>query len=453
MTTPSPENADYEYSLQIATLAYIYGYAPVTQQVLMAQDLIDRAPMNTMYYSESPSSASNQIFSGSNVDTLYATAWLDLTNTPVLLETPDTKNKDLWYTVQLLDMYTNTIENVPGLDKKKKKHTYLIIGPNNTIEEMNAHPNVSYGIKIIQAPTNIVYLVSRVEIANHDIDSASQVLHEIKVKPLFRDAEVLNIDPYNFDIYTSIYFYGALMSLMNYNPPSANEAPLVNLFKSIGLDPAIPFDPETLSTETQQALDNAVPLALEQIVPYGYLYSNNLVLINNWLAGTEFGSYNFDYMRRDFVAFGGSAGNVPIEQYYLTTIQDGTNAYFDGSLHNYKIHFDADGSNYPKTNENGFWSITLYVNNGELVYGFNLELYDNVDNKYALGTNNNDLIFNGDWSLDLFIQHTAPLSPEEQANWLPCPDGPFRLIFRTYSATVDEIYFPNIPAVIVNDPI
>jgi hypothetical protein len=35
-----------------------------------------------------------------------------------------------------------------------------------------------------------------------------------------------------------------------------------------------------------------------------------------------------------------------------------------------------------------------------------------------------------DGSLEIQIQHAAP--PQGEANWLPVPDGPFRLVLRTY---------------------
>lgn len=451
MTTPSPENAVYEYTLNVATLAYIYGYAPMTQYVLMAQDIIDRAPMNAMYYSSSPASASSQIFSGANADCLYATAWLDLTNTPIILETPDTRNQEMWHTIQLLDMYTNTVKNLPGIDKKKKPKYYLIIGPNNNIEDFANHPNVSYGVKIIQVPTNIIYLVARVAVLYYDVDTSLQVLHSIKIQQMYRDADVLNIDPFTPDIFTTPSFFTALVNLMNYNAPPAGEGTLINLFKSIGIDPASTFDPESLSTEAQTALADAIDIALPEIIPFGYLYGTGIVTTNRWTGGTKLGIYDFDYLRRDFMAFGGSAGNVPIEQNYFTCIQDSTGALLNGANHKYKMHFDSDRSQYPIMFPTGFWSITLYVNTGQLVYGFNLQLYDNEINKYSVGTNNNNLITNGDWSLDLFIQHEAPTDPLELANWLPCPAGPFRLIFRVYSGTVDQIYFPNIPAIVIND--
>lgn len=451
MTTPTAENAIYEYTKQVALEAYIYGYAPVTQFNLMARDLAYRAPMNEMFYMSGASTPSDQIFSGPNADTVYATAWLDLTNTPVFIDTPDTKNQTLWFTIQLLDAYTNTITNIPGISKQRKPQKFIVIGPNVTTNDVKVNPNIARDVRIVYSPTNLVYLVSRTSIPNHDIDTAVSISQQIKIKPMYRNSVVLEIEPFSTDIFTTNLFYSALLKLMKYNPPPSENAPLTNLFKTIGLDPDVEFNAESLPENVQQALTDAAIIGYQQVIPFGYLYGTSIVSSNFWLGGTDMGIWKNDYLRRDFVAYGGSAGNVSIEQNYLTCVQDSTGALVNGANHNYKMHFNSDLSNYPETT-NGFWSITLYVNS-TLVPGFNLQLYDNAINRYSLATNNNDLVYNGDYSMDIFIQHDAPTDPNEYSNWLPCPAGPFRLIFRVYSATVDQVYTPNIPALVVNDPI
>jgi hypothetical protein len=41
-----------------------------------------------------------------NVDTVYCSAWLDLSHNPVVLNVPDTD--DRYYVVQIMDAYSNT---------------------------------------------------------------------------------------------------------------------------------------------------------------------------------------------------------------------------------------------------------------------------------------------------------------------------------------------------------
>jgi len=86
------------------------------------------------------------------------------------------------------------------------------------------------------------------------------------------------------------------------------------------------------------------------------------------------------------------------------------------------------------------------------MYQFNsgITFYDNELNRYALGTNTNTLQFNLDGSLDIYIQHNSPAS-ELVSNWLPAPAAPFLLIIRLYSATMNQIYNPNLPSVDPNN--
>ena len=70
----------------------------------------------------------------------------------------------------------------------------------------------------------------------------------------------------------------------------------------------------------------------------------------------------------------------------------------------------------------GFWSLTMY---DEQFF-----FYPNPLNRYTL-SGRNQLKFNEDGSLDLYIQHDNP-GKDKEANWLPAPIGKFNLMFRFY---------------------
>ena len=73
---------------------------------------------------------------------------------------------------------------------------------------------------------------------------------------------------------------------------------------------------------------------------------------------------------------------------------------------------------------NGFWSLTLY--NSEHFF------VPNEINKYSLGTKNQDLKYNKDGSLTLYVQFTKP-SKDKESNWLPSPKNEdFSLYLRAY---------------------
>ncbi|MFD0771391.1 DUF1254 domain-containing protein [Bacillus sp. CGMCC 1.60114] len=59
---------------------------------------------------EELASLTDQFIVFPNVDTLYMYVWLDVSERPVMLLVPDTQ--DRYYTVQLLDAWTNTFANI-----------------------------------------------------------------------------------------------------------------------------------------------------------------------------------------------------------------------------------------------------------------------------------------------------------------------------------------------------
>ena len=90
----------------------------------------------------------------------------------------------------------------------------------------------------------------------------------------------------------------------------------------------------------------------------------------------------------------------------------------------YVIHFPKDLT--PPVN--AFWSLTLYDMDQFFV--------KNPINRYAIG-DRNELAYNEDGSLDIYIQHEPPEGQE--SNWLPAPEGDFNLIMRLYWPTPDII--------------
>ena len=85
-----------------------------------------------------------------------------------------------------------------------------------------------------------------------------------------------------------------------------------------------------------------------------------------------------------------------------------------------------------------FWSLTMYYD--KLPYN----LVENSIDRYVISDRTPGIRFNDDGSLDIYIQHSQPDNTLEN-NWLPAPDGPFRMLLRTYitgDAIRDGSYAP-----------
>lgn len=131
----------------------------------------------------------------------------------------------------------------------------------------------------------------------------------------------------------------------------------------------------------------------------------------------DLGSYGTDYRHRAGVAWVGLGANLPQDALYPMARVDGEGKPLSGE-HRYVMHFDKE--QLPPVN--AFWSLTMYNNRQFFV--------DNLLDRYAIGDRDN-LSFNPDGSLDIYIQHASP-GKNQESNWLPAPKDSFNLIMRLY---------------------
>ena len=215
---------------------------------------------------------------------------------------------------------------------------------------------------------------------------------------------------------TPAEYFALFAELTKANPPHANDYPMLARLQRIGMEPGKTFDLAKASPEVQQALAEAAPIALKRIEGQ---FRKAGVLENGWRTNlTAIGSYGSNYLNRAAVAFAGLGANVVDDAIYPTAISDADGQPFSSDK-NYVLHFDKD--QIPPVR--AFWSLTMY-NDRQL-------FTENPIDRYAIGDRDN-LAFNGDGSLDLYIQRDSPGADKEN-NWLPAPkSGPFSMNLRLY---------------------
>ena len=138
------------------------------------------------------------------------------------------------------------------------------------------------------------------------------------------------------------------------------------------------------------------------------------------------GNYGTDYEKRaivDKIGLGALPSDVAV---YPFTQTDITAQNLTGAK-SYVAHLPAEHAHPPVE---AFWSFTLYDKDMFFV--------PNPINRYVLN-DRSDLHYNADGSLDLYLQRNAPADPEQRKNWMPAPEGEFRVMFRLYQVSKDAL--------------
>ena len=412
---------------QIATDAYVYGYPLVTVDMTrrvvtnVAAPVGLRAPMGQFAVAREYPTAAFKDVTAPNADTLYSSAFLDLSKEPYILSLPDAHGR--YYLFPMLDGWT-TVFQVPG---KRTTGTnaqkYAITGPgwSGTLPD---------GVTQYKSPTSMVWIIGRIYCTGTPKDYAAvhKMQNEITLVPLSGYGKPYTppagtVDP-SIDMKTAVReqvnaldvaaYFNLLAQLMKDNPPSADDAPMVARIAKIGIVPGHPFDLTKLSPDAQNALKAVPKAAFGKIMSY---FKDAGKFENGWVFTTKAGIYGTDYRDRALVTAVGLGANRPQDAVYPISEADADAKPYSGA-NKYVMHFDK--GQMPPTK--GFWSLTMY--NAEYFF------VDNPLNRYTLSARNK-LKQNANGSVDLYIQHENPGSDKE-SNWLPAPADKFILMLRMY---------------------
>jgi hypothetical protein len=416
--------------------AYIYAYplvlTDVTKQIMTnvaSAETTGRAPINQFSHAMQLAKPNDKDVVLPNVDTLYSIAWLDLTSEPLILSVPDTKER--FYLLPMLDAWSDVFASPGKRTTGTQAGTFVIVGPNWSGE---LPPN----IPVIRAATNLAWIIGRTLVSNtkEDLELAHAIQKAYTLTPLskwgteYTPPSNLPVDP-SIDMTTpplkqtnnidGVTFFKRFAHLLKTNPPHAGDyqTSIINELKVIGIEPGNEFDTSALSPDQINMLNLAAKTALGQIVAFIPKLGG---AENSWLQANIIGQYGTAYLNRASMAYLGLGANIPDDAVYLRAMTDGSNVILNGA-NQYTIHFSS--GNIPQVN--GFWSVTLYNNDGYLT--------ENSIDRYTLGDRSN-LQFNADGSLDMYLQHNSP-GVDKESNWLPIPETDFNLLMRLYWKTTN----------------
>jgi hypothetical protein len=350
-----------------------------------------------------------------NFDTLYSSAWLDLTAGPVVLRALDTN--DRYFMLAMLDMWTDVFANPGKRTTGTAEQSFAVVGPGYEGELPEADG-------VIRAPTPWVWVIGRTQTNGPDDYAAVHAVQDgYTITPLHDQS--YSIDP-DEDTTTeplrrvngmsAVEFFAYASDALSTNPPHASDFSILARIARLGIVAGERFDPSGLDTGVLGEIEAGAAAARATIV--GNI-SGFGTQVNGWSISTEtIGVYGNAYLKRATVALGGLGANPPEDAVYPILLVDSDGDPTTGEQ-SYLIHFDTD--KLPPVD--AFWSITMYDAEGYQVA--------NELDRFAIG-DRDQLTHNPDGSLDILIQHTNP-GRDREANWLPAPTGPLGITMRLYA--------------------
>ena len=426
-----------EEAYEIGVEAYAYLHPIITMDITRAvltnippSVNAGAGPVNRFNHAKAFPEADFREVVRPNFDTLYSSAWLDLSQGPMVISVPDTKGR--FYILPLMDMWTDVFADLG-------KRTTGTSAGNFVLVPHGYEGETPVDMRKIVAPTTSVWIIGRIQTNGpKDYAFVHSLQAGLKITPLAewgnsnykhppqKIDESVDIKTAPFDQVVNMpadkYFaYGA--KLMKKYPPHITDVGIIARLERIGIIVGEDYDlnkqPDYIQAALKRASKDALKLMKSNIPNLGKVE-------NNWTVSTDtMGVYGNAYMKRAVVTLIG-LGAIPPED----AIYPVANADKDGNKimgeHNYMIHFDQD--KLPPVD--AFWSITMYDEKGFQVA--------NKLNRFAIG-DRDDLIFNKDGSLDIYIQHTSP-GKDKESNWLPSPEkGVLGITMRLYQPKAEAL--------------
>ena len=357
-----------------------------------------------------------------NFDTLYSLAWLDLTKGPVIVSVPDTEGR--YYLLPMLDMWTDVFA-APGKRTSGTHAAHFALVPRGW------QGTLPQGVERIDAPTPYVWIIGRTQTNGpKDYTSVHKIQDGYKITPLMYwgkhfTTPTIVVDP-SVDMkspplnqvnnMTAERYFPYAAELMKVNPPHISDWSILEKMKRVGIEPGKSLDWDNLPLAVQSGLKRAVIDALAELKKGA---NEEGRLVNGWLMNTsDIGVYGNNYRKRAIISLIGLGANVPEDAIYPLAVSDSNGQPLQGER-KYVLHFEK--SQLPPVS--AFWSVTMYDQDGFQTA--------NTLNRFALG-DRDQLQYNKDGSLDIYIQHKSP-GKNKESNWLPAPaSGQLGITMRLY---------------------
>ena len=434
------------YAYTLGVQAYVFGYPYISMPTMRwafvakppANEMTPYAPVNHFFHFRKLADASYQGGGGTNNDTLYSTAWLDLTDEPLILSHPDMGER--YFQFQLASMDSDNFGVVGKRCTGSGAGSFALVSP--TWEgDLPAGVTTAF-----RSRTNHGFILARTLVDDpEDALVVNKLQDQYTLVPLSLWGKPDAVLPESRDVWKPwdaktdpLADWKTMNRGLAEDPPEERLAPLLHMFETIGVGPGQDVEAQDDATKrglARAAVDGRKMLADINNSKNPFLWKSQ----NGWdISPPTFGHAGLvdDFLRRGSINFSGLVSTECAEATYYQSNTDGTGNYFDGAK-NYTLTFPPGG--LPEVQ--AFWSVTMY--NTATDGSFNL--VPNPIKRYSVGNRTPDVKMDPDGGLTIYIQSESP-GGDKESNWLPSPpEGLFTLTFRTYipgQDIIDQKWYP-----------
>ena len=399
-----------------------------------------------------------------NATTLYAMAFLDLQDQPVVIDMPEITER--YFSLQLMDQYGQYFHFAGNQFNGTDARSYLIL-PDGYDGDV---PGEFVTTDVVEAPTKTAFAIVRY--ALHDPTDDAEIAHvndlqgqstitslgewlendhsgvpqaerpvesgDYETVPRMEELTTRQVEKQTAEDFFTLLNLVLNDSSMSLVEDSLKEREMLDRLADIGIGPGMDFEWSALEGDTREGLTTGFQNGFETVKQTG---RERLQAVNGWMSfgAPPRGAFRTDWLTRAVLADFGWAGPDWIGSHTaFWAFTDRNGDPLSGSKR-YTITFDAD--DLPPVTQ--FWSLPIYDEQGYFV--------DNELDRYSI---NSFLLEAGhlhveDDELVVHVQHERPTDPDAAKNWLPAPEGTFRLTPRFYGpkwSLIDGSY--DIPGVV-----
>jgi hypothetical protein len=358
-----------------------------------------------------------------NVDTLYASSYLDLTAQPVILTIPSTTVR---YSILMLDPYGDIFDaGIPP----QTAGTFALTGPGFT----GTLPAEVTPIAMPLDFSTLIFRADKFSPAGEDQTQEAQAFRTslktggtmTKIVPEIFLAAPFKTTADDLIAHYPIAFLRQLQRAVESDktpPPSPYEQALRNRFNSL-------FANRNMN---RSEFSDGAQAAHELILDRYLTHTDWTPTPTNWIHFTNIGDWGNQVIERSSITeFIQYANDINAAAYYHV-FKDANGKPLDGSNpRGYVLTFPA--GQQPEADR--FWSVTAYTPEA-------IELVDNPADKYAVASYTPQL--NKEGPVPIYMARQLPAGVP-MANWLPIPPGAFNIMLRVYGpegSVKDNTYVP-----------